>query len=76
VREVAGIKEKSPFGFENYNVPKFGETHQHVDMPQSKLPASSKSANICFIDTVKKDQCWKPGPNTTSCAHQEWLKEF
>lgn len=33
VRETAGIKEKSPFGFEPFVIPKYGETHQHLDMP-------------------------------------------
>jgi hypothetical protein len=42
-------------------------------MPQSRTPASSKSANICFIDSVKKAQQNKPGFNDAS-AHKEWLQ--
>ena len=76
VREAAGINEKSPFGIDLYITPKYGETHQHKDMPQTKLPAWSGSKNVSFIDKAQNAASWKPGPNTTSCAHQEWLKEF
>ncbi len=73
VRECAGIKEKSPFGFEPFVIPKFGETHSHLNLPVNKLIASSKSKNICFIDEVKKAQCWKPGPIYIS--HNNWNEE-
>ncbi len=54
VRECAGIKERSPFGIEPFVIPKFGETHSHLNLPVNKLIASSKSKNISFIDDVKK----------------------
>lgn len=67
VREVAGIKEQSPFGFEPYFTPKHGLEHRVCSF------APSKSKNISFIDIAKAISKTRPAPH--HLTHKDWRKE-
>ena len=64
VREVAGIKEPSPFGFEPFVIPKIPLE------PRLKGFAPGTSKNISFIDIQQKAEGWKPGP--IYVPHSDW----